>query len=119
MYNASRVTVNSLAYYAFWGFLIHFLKLLWSQISKMTITGWGEPSISLSVILDGNEQNKPRSTNSEMSWRAESRVLTDKQTCFSCNRGNNLDSTLQSKEEKDGIYGATVACSSIFENTFY
>lgn len=62
MHNAAGITVNSLAYYAFWGFLIHFLKLLWSQIHHMTINGPGDRSVLLTVILDGNEQIELRST---------------------------------------------------------
>lgn len=62
MHNAARITVNSLAYYAFWGFLIHFLKLLWSQIRYMTINGPGNRNILLTVILDGNKQIKMCST---------------------------------------------------------
>lgn len=58
MHNAARITVNSLAHHAFWGFLIHFLKLLWSQIRHKTINGPGDRNILLTVILDGNKQIK-------------------------------------------------------------
>lgn len=62
MHNAARITVNSLAHCAFWGFLIHFLKLLRSQIRHKTFNGPGDRNILLAVILDGNKQIKLCST---------------------------------------------------------
>lgn len=108
MHNAARITVNSLAHHAFWGFLIHFLKLLWSQIRHKTINGPGGRNILLTVILDGNKQiklcltllNLPGSQSSFSAWsqsrscesdgniagwwKMEARNLSNKQACSTC-----------------------------------